>query len=404
MNARTARDVPAHVPEDLVRPFSFYDDPRLVADPFAALASLHDGPRIFWNTISPRHGGTWVLTRADDIRALCADTQRFSNVGQFNMARLIGESWDMVPGELDPPDLRKYRDVVGKWLNPATVMELSGFIRSRAVDLIEGLQGRNSCEFMAEFGIRFPVSVFVELMGLPSEETDMLLEWEEDIVRASDMTVRAKAVKAIADYLRAKIAERRRNPREDLISRAIAAEIDGQKLTDDRILGICFMLFTGGLDTVASSMGFQFLYLARHPEVQQRLREDPTLAPSLVEELLRAASVVVVHRVVTADTEFAGVKMAKGDWIAIPTALGSLDPQGVRGSHGVDPDRRGVRHMAFGVGAHFCLGMHLARRQLTIALEEWSQRMPPFRIAELDGVAFRGGGVFLVERLPLEWS
>ncbi len=398
------RAAPDHVPPELVRSFSFYDDPAILADPMRALSGLHDGPRIFWNTINPRHGGSWVLTRAADIRHVTARPELFSNKGQFNMAGFIGESWDMIPGELDPPDLQKFRKLVGAWLGPPTVAAMADQIRARAADLIDEVAGLGGCEFMSAFALRFPVSIFVDLMGLPQDHAPMFLQWEHDIIHAPNMAVRAAAISAVADYLRRCLAERRRKPSGDLFSRAILSEVDGVRLSDDQILGICFMLFTGGLDTVASSMGFQFHFLAEHPEVQARLKTEPALASRFVEELLRANSVVVVHRVATADSEVGGVLIRAGDWIAIPTALGSLDPEDAQGSATVDMDRRAVRHMAFGVGPHFCLGMHLARRELVIAVEEWSRRMPGFRTSEDGEVTFKGGGVFVVDTLPLTWS
>jgi cytochrome P450 len=176
----------------------------------------------------------------------------------------------------------------------------------------------------------------------------------------------------------------------------VQAEIDGRRLNDDEIIGICFMLFTGGLDTVASTIGFQFHYLAEHPELQERLKAHPELITRIVEELLRAFSVVVIHRVATQDTEIAGVKIAKGDWLSIPTALASMDPLDARGAVGVDPDRRVVRHMAF--------GMHLARREMSIAFEEWGKRLPVFEIPRGSAPRFKGGGVFLVDQLPLTWA
>ncbi len=400
----TAGTAPAHVPPDLVRSFSFYDDPAILADPMRALSGLHDGPRIFWNTINPRHGGSWVLTRAEDIRYVTAHPELFSNKGQFRMAAVIGESWDMIPGELDPPDLHNFRKLVGAWLGPPAVAAMSDQIRERAVSLITGLIDNGGCEFMNAFALRFPVSIFVDLMGLPQDHAPMFLQWEHGIIHAPNMNERAAAISGVADYLRAVLAERRRKPADDLFSRAILAEVNGVKLSDDQILGICFMLFTGGLDTVASSMGFQFHYLAEHPEVQARLRTEPALASRFVEELLRANSVVVIHRVATCDTEVSGVAIRTGDWIAIPTALGSIDPEDSQGSTGVDMDRRAVRHMAFGVGPHFCLGMHLARRELTIAVEEWVGRAPVFRTDETRPVKYKGGGVFVVDTLPIRWD
>jgi cytochrome P450 len=182
--------------------------------------------------------------------------------------------------------------------------------------------------------------------------------------------------------------------------------VDGRALTDDEVFGICFLLFLAGLDTVTSSLGFHFMHLARHPEQQAELRAHPERIPQAVEELLRAYSIVNMRRTVTRDITIGEATMKRGDFVIISTELGNLDPEQFNDPTRVDFNRAdtNVPHMAFAYGVHRCLGSHLARRELRIAIELWLKAVPPFRMAPGRPVRVRAAGVFGVEDLHLEWD
>jgi cytochrome P450 len=167
---------------------------------------------------------------------------------------------------------------------------------------------------------------------------------------------------------------------------------------------MCFVLYGAGLDTVASALGFTFKYLAENPDKQEQLRRRPEIRERAVEELLRANTNVVPNRIVTRDTDFHGVSLKKGDVVALPTMFANHDPALFECPAGVDFDRGNVmRHVSFGSGPHNCLGSHLARRELRIALDEWMNGMPPFRLGEESPVTY-GGSVFGVHSLHLAWD
>lgn len=288
------------------------------------------------------------------------------------------------------------------WLSPQAISELATGIRSRAAELVDAVVAEGGCEFMHAFGTPFPVSIFMQLMGLPAEHTARFLAWEHQLLQG-DMVEKVHSAKAILDYLRALIEARRLAPTGDLASLAVHAKIDNHPLTDDEIVGICYLLFVGGLDTVASSLGFYFRHLATHPGHQERLRKNPSDIPSAVEEYLRSFSVVQSHRRATQDLELAGLQIKKGDWFTVHHSLASLDPHEFPNPLSVDYDRENIRHFGFAFGPHFCLGQHLARRELNIAIEEWMTRVPPFRVVAGERVKTHGGGVFGVDRLMLTW-
>src|SRR5262249_35019790 len=209
---------------------------------------------------------------------------------------------------------------------------------------------------------------------------------------------------AIRDYLLGLIEERRKNPGTgDVTSIVVNARIDGEPLAPHRLIGMLFLLFIAGLDTTASSLGFFFKHLAESPDNQRRLREHPQLIPQAVEELLRAHSVVTTGRKVLQDTTLRGVNMKAGDWIVIGLMFGSRDPLEHKNATEIDFDRPVNRHMAFATGIHRCLGSHLGRRELVIAMSEWLQRVPPFHITPGRSPRMHGGIVFGVDHLPLSW-
>jgi cytochrome P450 len=404
-NALTPK-VPDHVPAELVRAATVFTWSRPSADPFAAVSELHVGPRLFYNPVPTggRPEGSWTLTRAADCRHVLQNPQIFSSKGCAGFSQLVNESWDLIPLEKDPPLHTRYRSLLNPWMSPTAMARLLDKVRDRACELIEAIKDRGGCEFMEAFGRPFPVSMFMELMGLPLSQMKTFLRWEEDLLNGPDITVKKRAAFEILGYLRELAAERRRNPVDDLASRIATAQIDGKLLADDEMIGIYYLLFVGGLDTVASSLGFYFHHLATHPQVQARLRAEPEITERAVEEYLRRFSVVTTVRTVTQDTDLAGISLKRGEYVTLNYASFSLDPEEFERPLEVDFDRKGVRHFGFAFGPHFCLGVHLARRELQVALREWVQRIPPFRLDPKGEVRMHGGGVFGVDRLDLIWS
>jgi cytochrome P450 len=192
-------------------------------------------------------------------------------------------------------------------------------------------------------------------------------------------------------------------PSGDLFDVLLAARIDGRPLTHDEIVDYAFMLFIAGLDTVTAVLGFSLRCLAQQPQLQIALKAEPSSTAAAVEELLRAYSIVNTARVVTRDTEFAGVTMRAGDRVLLATALASRDPAEFADPTEVRINREVNRHLAFGAGPHRCLGSHLARLEMRVVLEELLKRLPVFGIADDAHIVVHGGGVFGIDRLPVRW-
>ncbi len=397
--------VPMHVPPEMVVPYDLLRVSGTHSDPFKVMHGFREHGQIFYTPVHfSNPTGAWVLTDAESIRSVLQNPALFSSKGVSGFSRLLGESWDMIPLELDPPEHTKFRALLNPLLAPGKIAKMQDGVRTACIELIERLKAKPDCDFMRDFGRPFPVLIFLQLMGLPAGDFHRVLEWEDALLQGKTVEARVEAAAAIRDYLQDLAVQRRQQPTDDLISFAVQAKVDGVPLTDDEILEICYLLFVGGLDTVASSLGFYFKYLAEYPEQQNRLRENAALIPDAVEELLRVHSVVMVSRFVTEDTEFRGVKMKKGDCLAIYTTFASFDPDEIEQPDRVDFDRSPNRHIAFSYGPHRCIGSHLARRELVIALEEWMRLVPPFHIRENAEVLMHGGVVFGVGSLPLSWA
>jgi len=399
---------PAHVPPDLARNVDIFGADRPGADPFETLAGLQRGPRVFFNLnkspVMAYMGGYWMLTRAEDMRAALQQPGMFSSADTGGFSRLIGEAWKLIPLELDPPEHTKWRTVMNGIFAPRKIADLEAGVRARAIGLVDAIAGKGGCEFMEAFGRPFPVGVFMQLMGLPEEDTDKFMAWEYGLLHSHDMPQILTAAQATVVYLRELIARRKREPADDLTTFCINAQIDGRPVADDEIVGMCFLLFLAGLDTVAAALGLSFRHLALHPEHQAQLRARPELIPDAVEELLRRYSMITSSRLVTEDMEFAGAPMRQGDRVIFSTPLANLDAGEFDQPLAVDFERTPNRHVAFLYGPHRCLGSHLARRELIIAMQEFLQRTPPFRLAPGETAAIAPGGVVNVPKLQLTWT
>jgi cytochrome P450 len=267
---------------------------------------------------------------------------------------------------------------------------------------------QGSCDFMADFANRFPTSIFLEMIGLPVEELDQFLEWEHGILHAggSDeekLQSQMASMFAVMGRFSTIIAERRVEPRDDIISKALTYEIDGAPVTDQDLLSFCLLMFMAGLDTVSVTLGWTFLHLARNDDDRQRIVDDPSIVPTAVEEFVRAYAIVIPARKVMQDVEIQGCPMKAGDMVNIPLAAATRDDAAFPDATTVDITRKPNNHIGFGAGPHRCLGSHLARQELRIAMEEWHARIPNYRLAP-DALLLESGSQLGLESLPLVWD
>lgn len=405
MQLKLDSEIPDHVPPDLVRDFALGERRTIDVNPYdAIIPAIHQGPRIFMapNAYLSSAPG-WVIRRGEDVKKAFLDTTNFIKKGNTNFARMIGEDWDVIPTELDPPRHTAIRRVLNPMFTPQKVGAIEEKVRLRAREYIAAFRDRGECDLVRDFAVPYPVSIFLDLLGLPNDRMDEFLEWEFALVHASGMDERAAGVRAVKAFLLDAIEERRKRPTDDLISNALRLEIEGRKLSPIEVFGHCFNLYIGGLDTVSANVGLQFAHLARHPDHQRQLREDPALIPKAMIEMFRAYSATSHQRIVAHDVNFCGVDMRAGDKALLSLTLAGRDPDQYDQANEVRFDRN-APNITFGFGIHRCLGVYLAQREVQIALEEVLAAIPPFEQKPGSVVPFRVGTVVQPASLPIAWN
>ncbi len=401
-----AVDVPAHVPSELVcEDYPFIMGGQTAQNPFNSMVpALHDGPDLIYSTnFYPGFQPAWIPRRLKTLQTLYMDTEHFSSEAFSPFPMLIGENWSLVPVEIDPPAHSMYRTLLNPLFTPARMRALEDRVREAARDTIAQFKDSDECEFMSAFALRFPIIVFLDLMGLPRDRMEQFLEWEFMLLHSLDIEDVAKGTRLSVDYLREVIEDRRKNPGDDLVSFAVTAAVEGRKLNDDELIGLCFNLFIGGLDTVSTNIAWQIRHLAEHPEDQRRLRADPSLIPAAVEEMYRRYAAVTTFRTCIKQTSLHGVTIMPGDKIAMPTTLANTDPAAWDRPFDVDFDRT-PRHITFAYGIHRCIGAPLARRESVMAIEELLAAIPEFRVAEGEDLITELGPILQPKNLPLVWG
>lgn len=348
--------------------------------------------------------GNSMLTRHDDVSQALRNPAVYSSGMD---ATALGNQRPLIPLQVDPPLHTEYRKLLDPRFSRARVRELEGEVRQLAASLVDGFVDNGKCEFNSEFAIPFPCSVFLGLMGLPLEDLDVFLSLKNNIIRpqVSDRQdadeARENAAKSIDEYFTRALAEKKKNPDDDLMSWFLEAEIEGRKLTHDEVLGVCFLFLLGGLDTVTATLGCSVEWLARNPAERDRLVADPSLLPHAVDELLRFHSPVVgVARVLRQAVTVGGREYDAGHPFTLLLGSANADSNAFEEGDTMKFDREPNPHLAFGAGPHRCLGSHLARMELRVALEEFHKRIPSYAPAEGEQARF-GLGIREVEYLPL---
>jgi cytochrome P450 len=367
---------------------------------------LHAQSPLYWNEFGP---GFWTVLNYEGILEVLQHPETFSS--SVVTALDPDPQYKWIPEMLDGNEHFQWRKQLGPLFSPKSIEKREAKVRQRAIDLIEEIVARDDggCDLMAEFAQRYPTTIFLELMGLPVDELDQFMEWEHAILHSPIADAdpsrdrRLQAMQAVMGRFAAIIAERRLDPRDDIVSKALTFEIDGKPVSDEDLLSFCLLMFMAGLDTVAVSLGWIFRHLAGHPEDRRRIVDEPELIPTAIEEFLRAYAIVIPARKVVRDTEIQGCPMKAGDMVNIPLAGATRDEAAFRDAKTVDIERTPNNHIAFGAGPHRCLGSHLARRELRIALEEWHKRIPEYRLVP-GSELFETGGQLGLTSLPLEWD
>lgn len=360
-------------------------DPQFRDDPTPKWQEALDAGPIFYSSAAR---GFWVVTSYDLLREVVHHPERFSSREIYLFYREPLGFFD-IPTQLDPPEHLPVRRLVQPLLSPAAVREMEPAIRELTIGLIEGIADKPGCEFNADFALRLPALVIMQQLGLPLERERELVEVALAVAHpdsSSDPGLKRQreAAEEVDQMWRTVIEERRADPGEDWTSQLVTAEIDGKRLDDKTLLGLMGTLLRGGFDTTAGTLGYSFHRLATHPEERQALIDGRVAIPDAVEEFLRwYGGVPLITRTAAADFEFHGAEIREGDRFVLLLRAANHDGAAFENPCGFEADRSPNKHLAFGLGQHRCAGMHLARAELAIALEEWHRRIPDYCLGDM---------------------
>jgi cytochrome P450 len=367
--------------------------PEMVADPYPYYARLRSADPVHW---ADQFGG-WVLTRYADVitvlRSPDASADRIpaarQQVGPEFHALFDFRSSAML--NVDAPRHTRLRLLVNKAFTPGTVEKLAPFIRSFVDRALAAAQARGRMDVMAELAFPLPATVIAEMLGVPPEDRDRFKRWSDDTTAAaanvtSELSpdVLRKSIAAIEElqaYFRGIIARRRAEPRDDLISALVRAQEEGDRLSDEELLANSMLLLNAGHETTTNLIGNGTLALLRYPDQMRRLHDDPSLIPAGVEELLRYDSPVqFTSRILKADLQLGGKELRAGQVVLLLLGAANRDPEQFPDPDRLDVGRPDNKHVAFGLGPHFCLGAPLARLEGRLVFEALLGRAPGLRL------------------------
>ncbi|MDP1818970.1 MAG: cytochrome P450 [Acidimicrobiales bacterium] len=387
-------------------------DPRYILDPASIWSQLRGVCPVAQTT---RYGRTWMPVEYEVIAKIAHDVEHFSSrdIAVITPNRELDPTATIMleapPITSDPPVHTWARRLLLPAFGPSAIDAVTPVTRDVANGLIDGVIERGEADAASDYAQHVPVRVIAQMLGVPLDDEETFTRWAVVILQEglTNINHAIGSVMELITYFGERAAERRAVPPgerpADLLTLLVEAEVDGEPLTDRHVIGSCFLLLLAGIDTTWSAIGSSLWHLAANPEDQARLRAEPELMTTAVEEFLRFYSPVTMARYVPEDIDFEGCPMRKGDKVLMTFPAGNRDPKMFEDADKFVIDRARNRHFAFGSGIHRCLGSNLARMELRVALEEWLRRVPTFELADPDAVVWTGGQVRGPRRLPVRW-
>jgi cytochrome P450 len=386
--------------EDWLHDFDVFD-PGYVRDPFPVWDAVRGCPVLS----TERWGGVHLVIGYDAVVQAAANTTKLTSTLGTSAAPTLEDHRDPNrPQSIinnDPPEHTPIRRTILPTFAPQAVAGYEPTTRALCELLADKIAARldNGVGFADaafEYSQQIPARVIGRILGIPESRTDEFIEWVRAILETgiAEPEKRKQAFQDMGDYFAEEIAERRRQPRQDLITSLVNARLDnGEPVPDRNIVGNCVLLLVAGIDTTWSAIGSSIWHLAQYPGDVARLRAEPELWPTAIEEFLRAFAPVTMGRIATSDTEVAGCPVSEGRRVLLAFPAANRDPAVFDRPNDVILDRELNRHVAFGSGIHRCAGSNIARMELRVALQVWLERFPVFSLADAEAVTWAGGQV-----------
>ena len=385
-------------------------DPEFAAHPQPLFKVLRDQTPVL--SVPMPSGPGVLLTRKAEIMEALRHPEIFSS----NMDAVdLKNKRPMIPLQIDPPDHKKFRKLLDPIFAPRKMAAMEDEVAALVNRLIDGFIDDGEVDFAKRFSIPFPSQVFLTLLGLPLEELDRFLAMKDGIIRPDHVTGtrygakeaqdhQQKVADATYEYFEMVLDDREKERRDDLLSRFLDAEVEGDRLSRNDILDICFLFLIAGLDTVTATLDCMYSFLAQNPEHRRQLVEDPALIPNAIEEMLRwETPVMTIARVAVADYELGGCPVHEGDQVMVLIGSANTDEAEFPDGDQVRFDREVNPHIAFGGGIHRCLGSHLARMELRVALREWHRRIPEYELEPGHTLVYTPG-IRSIDTFPLRFT
>jgi cytochrome P450 len=369
-------------------------DPQLIfdhPDPYPMFAMLRQSQPVmrseFMNRIS------WVLTKYDDCLAVLKDAETYSSRSNAEVGKIMGRTVI----EMDGKEHTRHRALVQRVFVPKGLDGLEPALRQMVDEILDQFAGDRRADLVTQFTERFPVQVMAHMVGIPRGDYPQFQKWAIDIVGfARDYPRGYAAAGAVREYLLPIIAERRRQPRDDVISTLVTGTVDGQGLSDEEVVSFLRLLIPAGAETTFRLIGNMLFALLTERDRWERVRADRSLVPWVIEETLRwETSVLMVSRQTNRPVVIRGVAIPAEQVISVVVASANRDEEHYDHPDVFDLDRRADDHLAFGFGRHHCLGYHLARLEARLALTALLDRLPAVRLdptappPTITGLAFR---------------
>ena len=379
-------------------------EPEWSADPYPIQDDLRQRCPI---AHTGRFGGGWLPTRYEDVAAIAYDTEHFSSrsiiMSNFRPPHEVAPVGGSPPISSDPPFHHDARKLLLPAFTKAAVARQEPATRAFCHSLVDAFGGRAVVDAASEYAQHIPIRVIADMLGFPAEDGPRFREFVENTLEGVNLPPdeRIQRMQQLFDYLLEQIRDHLDHPRDDLTSFLINAELYGRKLEADHVAGTMALLLIAGIDTTWSAIGASLWHLAKNPEDRRRLVAERSLLPTATEEFLRAYAPVTMARLVKEDMRWHGVEMKADDWILLSFPAANRDPAQFDRAAEVVIDREVNRHAAFGLGIHRCVGSHLARMELRVALEVWLERIPRFTLEDPAAVRWSAGQIRGPRTLPL---